>query len=118
MTDDNFDQAPRTPDAPADHRRLRGIAKVFLAIGAVCFVIGAGLMLISVFKMIASFGVIARSSHPSPQELAARIADSSVNWSTGVPFVVVGAAVAVSSGILWVLTRKARGHEEVDRLKR
>jgi hypothetical protein len=119
MTDENPCQTPQTLGDPADNRRLRGIAKVFLAIGAVCFVIGAGLTVISVFMMIASFGVIARSSGTqiSSQEVAARLADASVYWSIGVPFTVVGAVVAVPSGILWFLTPKPRGHEEAARLK-
>ena len=59
MTDENPHQTPPAPGAPADHRRLRGIAKVFLAIGSASFITGAGLMVISVCMMMATFGVVA-----------------------------------------------------------
>jgi hypothetical protein len=88
---------------------LRRFAMMVPAVGIACYLGGAGFMAGSLLMMIGSYGRIARSdATPRPEEIAAGIANASLYRSIGVPLALVGAAIAIPSGIAWFLTRRPR----------
>lgn len=106
MNNDNPIQTSQTPESPVDTHTLCNMAKVFLAIGSACAVIGIGLIaggVYTAFSRIAGAGV-----ELTAREAANGIAAASLLWKVGVPAALFGLLAILFGGILWIPLQRAR----------
>jgi hypothetical protein len=112
MLTENPYKSPQTSGSTPDNRRLQKRAKRFLAIAVVCSVLGVGLAGGGIYSMFGSRDIAdSRGGVISPAEvandIARRMPTAELLLYLGVPLAAIGGLVAVPSGILWFLTRKA-----------
>ncbi len=106
MAGDDAYRSPQEQAGAAEAHWLRGMAKVSLAIGSACSLIGIGLVAGGICML---FGRIARSGVVlTEEEVVDGIVAGSWLFRIGAPAALFGLLAILFGGILWIPLRKAR----------